>query len=276
MTIYLMTLTWNASDKLERLHQSLMPALEGLDTVWLIKSNGCKDNTDQVALEWGDKVKVIVYKDINQNFSEGMNLLFSEASPTDNDLVLLLNNDIIIKDPQSLKNMIELFQSDPKIGVVGARLLYTNTDLLQHAGVVFNNSHRMPIHYRSGEKTDMHAEKNRTFQALIGAALLTKAEYFRHVCTTNKNGARGLDQEFRWAFDDVDLCLSIGYNMEKQIVYCGNTDIFHDESITLKKNPVNKLFLTHNVARLVEKWGKRYALDRNSYLSDPKHNLYKP
>lgn len=274
--LYLMTLTWNASDKLARLHQSLMPALEGLDATWLIKSNGCKDDTVELASDWGNKVKVIPYKDNNQNFSEGMNLLFSEATPFDNDLVLLLNNDVVIKDPQSLKHMIELFQSDPKVGVVGARLLYTNTDLLQHAGVVFNNSHRMPIHYRNGERTDMHAEKNRTFQALTGAALLTKADYFRNACTTNKNGARGLDQEFRWAFDDVDLCLSIGYNMEKQIVYCGKTNIFHDESITLKKNPVNKLFLTHNVARLVEKWGKRYALDRNAYLADPKHNLYKP
>jgi GT2 family glycosyltransferase len=133
----------------------------------------------------------------------------------------------------------------------------------------------MPIHYRSVEKSDIQAEKNRLFQVVTGAVLLTKAEYFRNVCT-NKDGVRGLDQGFRWAFDDVDLCLSVKYNMEKNIVYCGKTNISHDESTTLKKNPVNKLFLTHNVARLTQKWGSRYMLDRNSYLADPKHNLYQP
>lgn len=274
--IYLLTLSWNGADKLARLHQSLMPALEGLNANWIIKDNGSKDNTKQMVSEWGDKVKLISYKDNNQNFSEGMNLLFSEASPSDNDLILLLNNDIIINDNQSIKQMITLLQSDKDVGVVGARMFYTGTDSMQHAGVVFNNSHRMPIHYRSGEKSDAHSEKNRLFQVVTGAVLLTKADYFKNTCATNKSGIKGMDEGFRWAFDDVDLCLSIKYNMEKKIVYCGKTDIFHDESITLKKNPVNKLFLTHNVARITEKWSQRYILDRNAYLADPKHNLYEP
>jgi GT2 family glycosyltransferase len=274
--IYILTLTWNAAERLSKLHQSLMPALDGLDWTWLIKSNGCKDNTVAMASDWGDRIKVVSYKDNTQNFSEGMNLLFSEASPSDRDMVLLLNNDIIFNDTQSLQRMVDVLQDDSTVGAVGARLLYTNTNVVQHGGVVFHNSHRMPFHFRAGEKTDANAEKNRLFQAVTGAVLLTKAEYYRNACTTNKSGNRGLDEQFRWSFDDTDFCLAIRYNMDKRVVYCGQTDISHEESVTLKKNPVNKLFLTHNVSRLTEKWGKRYILDRNSYLSDPKHNLYIP
>jgi len=274
LMIYLLTLSWEGAEKLSRLHQSLIPSLEGLDYTWLIKDNGSKDNTIQIASDWGNKVKVVPHKDNTQNFSEGMNRLFSEASPADNDLVVFLNNDVVFNDTQSIKHMLNLLQSNSAIGVVGARLLYTGTDIIQHAGVVFNNSHRMPIHYRSGEQTDAFAEKNRLFQVVTGAVLLTKAKYFKNTCITNKSGIKGMDESFRWSFDDVDLCLSIKYNMEKKIVYCGQTNIFHDESATLKKNPVNKLFLTHNVSRLTEKWGKRYILDRNSYLEDSKYNLY--
>lgn len=273
--LYLLTLTWNASDKLTKLKESLMPALQGIDYTWLIKDNGSKDNTVEVASKWEGNIKVIPYKNNLQNFSAGMNYLFHEASPADNDLVLILNNDIIFNDTQSIKNMIDLIAKDDTVGAVGARLLYTGTDHLQHAGVVFSNQYKMPLHYRLNEPTDKHAEKNRMFQVVTGAVLLTKAEYFKNAWTQNASGINGMDENYHWAFDDVDLCLSIHHNMKKKIVYCGKTNIFHEESATLKKNPTNKLFLPHNTTYLKQKWEKRYILDQGAYLKDSKYNLYK-
>ena len=104
--------------------------------------------------------------------------------------------------------------------------------------------------------------------------MLTKGEYFRNAWKDNKSGTHGMDENYHWAFDDVDLCLSIKYNMEKKIVYCGKTNIFHEESATLKKNPTNKLFMLHNVNYLQKKWDKRYSLDQDIYKADPKYNLY--
>lgn len=270
----ILTLTWNGEDKLVKLKNSLMPALSGLDYTWLIKDNASKDNTVKIASEWGDNVKVIDYKNNNQNFSAGMNYLFAEAAPKDDDLVLLMNNDVVIKDNKSIKNMINIIQKDDSVGAVGCRLLYTNTDRLQHAGVVFDSVQKMPMHYRLNEKTDNDAEKNRMFQVVTGAVLLTKGEYFKNAYTSNKSGINGMDENYHWAFDDVDLCLSILYNLEKKIVYCGNTNIFHEESATLKKNPVNKLFMPHNVNYLKNKWGSRYLSDQDIYKKEPKHQLY--
>ncbi len=272
--LYLLTLTWNACDKLTKLKESLLPALEGLDYRWLIKDNASKDDTVAVASTWGDKVKVIPYKNNLQNFSAGMNYLFHEASPKDDDLVLLLNNDIIFNDKESIKKMVEIIQNDHSVGAVGGRLLYTGTDQLQHAGVVFTARYKMPIHFKSGQKTDADAEKNRLFQVVTGAVMLTKAEYFKNAFE-NTNGIKGMDEGYHWAFDDVDLCLSIMYNMNKKIVYCGGTNIFHEESASLKKNPTNKLFMPQNVMRLRSKWANRYALDQNNYLQDSRYNLYR-
>lgn len=273
--LFIFTLSWNGQDKLEKLYPSLMPSLDNINYEWLIKDNGSKDNSIEYINSFNNnKVKIIPYKNNSQNFSEGMNYLFKEASPADDDLILLLNNDVIFNDDKSIKNMIDVIDRDPKVGVVGARLLYTGTELLQHAGVVFHNGAGMPTHFRAKEKTDLHAEKNREFQAVTGAVLLTRAQYFKNVCTNNKSGIHGATEELRWAFDDVDLCLSIKYNMEKKIVYCGNTNISHEESATLKKCPTNKLFMNHNTVFLKNKWSQRYILDQDKYTNNAKYNLY--
>lgn len=273
--LYLLTLTWNASDKLTKLKESLMPALEGIDYTWLIKDNASKDDTVAVASTWGDKVKVIPYKNNLQNFSAGMNYLFNEAAPADNDYVMLLNNDVVFQDKSSIKNMMDVMKKDKTVGAVGARLLYTDTDQLQHAGVTFVPRIKTPTHFRAGEKTDSHAEKNREFQVVTGAVLLTNGESFRNSFTKNKSGINGMDENYHWAFDDVDLCLSIKYNQNKKIIYCGKTNIFHEESASLKKNPANKLFMNHNISYLMSKWDGRYVIDSEDYRKSSNHNLYK-
>src|SRR5574337_215685 len=273
--LHILTLTWNAADKLSKLHESLVPALEGIDYNWWIKDNASKDDTVAQANSWGDKVHCTAYKDNRQNFSEGCNFLFNEAKPNDNDFVMLLNNDIIFNDTESIKSMLSIIQNDNSVGMVGARLFYTGTDLLQHAGVVFNPTYKTPMHFRAGQKSDADAMRNREFQVVTGAVCITKAEYFRRANPTTKSGIAGMDESYHWAFDDVDLCLSIKYNLNKKIVYCGTTDIFHEESASLKKNQVNKLFLPHNLQYLFKKWQGRYVIDHDAYLKDTRLNLYR-
>lgn len=273
--LHILTLTWNACDKLTKLKESLLPALEGLDYTWHIKDNASKDDTVAVASTWGDKVKVIPYKNNLQNFSAGMNFLFREASPADKDLVLLLNNDVVIQDKESIKSIVDMINKDDSVGAVGCRLLYTDTNKLQHAGVIFDERYHLPAHYRSGQPSDPSAEKDREFQVVTGAVLLTKGEYFKNACETNKSGVKGMDENYHWAFDDVDLCLSIKYNMNKKIIYCGRTNIFHEESASLKKNPSNKLFMSHNVNYLKTKWQQRYIMDKALYTNEPNYLLYR-
>jgi len=245
--IHLMTLTWNACDKLTKLKESLLPALSGIDYKWHIKDNASKDDTLAVASTWEGNINLIPYKNNLQNFSAGMNFLFNEAKPNDEDYIMLLNNDVIFNDTTSIHNMMNVMKKDPAVGVVGARLLYTGTDKLQHCGVVFDMRTKTPTHFRVGEQTDKNAEFNRLFQVVTGAVLLTKASYFKNAFDKNPSGINGMDENYHWAFDDVDLCLSIRNNLNKKVVYCGKTNIFHEESASLKKNPTNKLFMNHNV-----------------------------
>ena len=91
--LYLFTLNWNGADKLLKLKESIMPNLEELDYTWLIKDNASKDDSAQLIKSWeNNNIKCIEYKNNQQNFSAGMNFLFAEASPVDNDLILLLTS----------------------------------------------------------------------------------------------------------------------------------------------------------------------------------------
>ena len=201
--LHILTLTWNGSDKLSKLNDSLLPCLDGLDYNWLIKDNDSKDDTLIKVANWENKnVNCIQYKNNLQNFSAGMNFLFKEASPKDDDLILLLNNDVIFQDTTSVRNMINIMNKDQSVGAVGARLLYTNTNKLQHAGVVFDNNHKLPCHFRSNEVSSKEDRKNRQFQVVTGAVLLTKAEYFKNVFS-NKSGDYGMDENYHWAFDEI-------------------------------------------------------------------------
>lgn len=268
------TLTWNGIDKLTKLKDSLLPSLSGISYNWIIKDNNSSDDTVATVSSWGDNIKVIPYKNNIQNFSQGCNLCFNEASPNEKDYILLLNNDIIFNDTTSISKMIYAMEKDSDIGAVGARLMFTDTDRLQHAGVVFSNKTRAPAHFRLNDKTDEHAEKNRLFQVVTGAVLLTRADYYKKVHHNVKSGNDGMDENYHWGFDDVDLCLAIFHNMNKKVLYCGSTNIFHEDSSSLKKVPTNRLFLSHNLVYLQNKWRNKFCLDQDLYDHDHKFNLY--
>ena len=268
------TLTYNGCDLLTKLKDSLIPSLNDIDYQWFIKDNASTDNTISIISSWAEnKIKLIAYKNNLQNFSEGCNLLFNEASPEDEDYILLLNNDVIFKDSNSIKNMIKIMENDSNVGVVGARLLFTNTENLQHAGVVIDQKMKAPLHFRLNQKSDNNAIKNRMFQAVTGAVLLTKTKYYKNVCK-NKDNSVGIDNCFNWGFDDIDLCLAVKYNMEKKIVYYGKSNIYHEDSASLKKMPTNRLFLNHNLNQFRTKWVKRCCFDRELYEKDSNFCLY--
>ena len=272
--LYIFTLSWCALDKLTKLKESLLPSLKELDQpwTWFIKDNASNDNTYDVSSAWDTNIKTLKYKNNLQNFAQGMNYLFAEAAPKDDDLILLLNNDVVFNDTTSIRNMIKIIKNK-EVGIVGARLLYPGTNKLQHAGVIFEAPHRLPRHYRHNEENDTNAEKNRLFQAVTGAVMLIRAGDYKNVAQ-NKSGACGMDENFHWAFDDIGLCLSVGIKMKKKVVYCGQTNISHESSASLKKNPANKLFMNHNINYLLENWARYYVLDKDLYVRQPNYNLY--
>lgn len=265
--LHIFTLNWNGKEKLESLYNSLIKLNFKDPYIWHIKDNGSTDGSIEYIDNLKDnRINLIKYAHNNDNFAKGVNFLFDQSNAKSDDLILLLNNDVVFSGQNDLTKMISYF-NDKNIGVVGCKLLYKNSNKIQHAGVVFNEELKMPIHFGLNQIDSDNFKVDREFQVVTGAVLLIKASTF--------SAAGKMDDTFHWAFDDVALCLNVKYKQNKKIVCVGDVTIYHEESATLKKNPVNKLFMPQNVGNLLRKWSSFYHSDKKIYNSNLKHNIYK-
>jgi GT2 family glycosyltransferase len=265
-TLHILTLNWNGSDHLKKLIPSLEKAVLAVErsddwaVKWYVRDNGSKDDSIKV-LEGYSRSKQIFEVGHNRGtFASGMNELRGSIAPASSDMIMLLNNDIEFRDDLGIVQMLAL-QKKTQADVVGARLQFGGTNKLQHAGVIFSRKYNLlPFHFRPGEESDANAKKDRLFQAVTAACCLVREDTLRTI--------GGMDEGFRWAFDDVDMCLSIK-NQGGKIAYCGSTEISHEESASLKKNPVNKMFMGPSVERFRKKWNGKYEIDHEMYLGNP-------
>jgi GT2 family glycosyltransferase len=128
---------------------------------------------------------------------------------TDGDLVLLLNNDTEILEPNWLGAMIEHAQR-PEVGAVGAKLLYPDRTT-QHAGVILGIQGRASHAFAGADPAASIARRQlqvtRNYSAVTAACLLMRREVYQQL--------NGFDEErFKVAYNDVDLCvraLKLGY-----------------------------------------------------------------
>ena len=177
------------------------------------------------------------------NFSKINNLAVKHAK---GDLLLFLNDDVKIINPNSLGEMVSLCcQKD--VGAVGAKLVYSD-DTIQHAGVSFlkSGSGFHPFQRINEKKGGYHNIMNvvRECSAVTGACLLTKKEIFERV--------NQFDENFDLYYGDADLCLKIiesGYH----VLYTPHAKLLHDGSYSIRKSS-DFHFAIENHHHFIEKW----------------------
>ena len=165
-------------------------------------------------------------------------------------LVLMLNNDIVVRDAGWLAEMVSQV-SRPGVGVVGGRLLYAD-ERVQHAGVVLGiggvagHSHK----YAAPEKAGYFGRLLLTsqFSAVTGACLLTHRDLFLEV--------GGLDEvDLAVAFNDVDFCLKVRAT-GRSVVYTPYAELFHLESASrgLEESPQQVARFNRESEVMRERW----------------------
>ena len=177
------------------------------------------------------------------NFSKMNNLAVKHAK---GDLLLFLNDDTKIIDPNSLGEMVNLCcQKD--VGAVGAKLVYSD-NTIQHAGVSFLKSGAgfHPFQRINEKKGGYHNIMNvvRGCSAVTGACLLTKKEIFERV--------NQFDENFDLYYGDADLCLKIiesGY----RVLYTPCTKLLHEGSYSIRQSS-NSHFAIENHHNFIGKW----------------------
>ncbi len=138
--------------------------------------------------------------------------------------LLFLNNDTEVIDANWLRAMLEHSQR-PEIGVVGAKLLYSD-DRIQHAGVIIGiggvAGHAHIMAPASDPGYFARAQLPQNLSAVTFACAMTRRTVFDQLGGLN-------ERELTVAFNDIDFCLravEAGY----QIVYTPYALLYHHES----------------------------------------------
>lgn len=158
------------------------------------------------------------------NYAHINNIAASQAS---GDFVLFLNNDTQVNEPKWLSRMVG-YAGMPRVGVVGARLLYPD-GRVQHAGIVHGYykgmtgpANKLLPSWHNGYLS--YAAVARNYLAVTAACLLVRRDLFID--------QGGFDEiNFGVAYNDVDLCYRLvhaGY----RCVYSAGSELFHYEGLS--------------------------------------------
>lgn len=186
--------------------------------------------------------------------------------------IFFLNSDVILS-PHSLDYMLEDLDADENVGIVGMKLLFppdcaerglrAGNDIrpankVQHVGLVTNMSGNFYHMFVGWSEDNPKVMRVREVPAVTGAALLIRRSIFNRV--------NGFDVQYgRGTFEDVDLCLSVKYNLGYNIIVEQKAIGFHYTGAT-SETYSRPYPLGHNQLLFMSKWAGKIEYTEWKYL----------
>lgn len=217
-------------------------------------------STEPATLDWlatfasDSRVRIMRIEE-RFNFSRINNLAVQQL---DTELLLFLNNDVFVDQPDWLRNMVNEALADPMVGIVGAKLVYPD-QTVQHGGVVLGvggvADHSFRGEGRSAPGYMSRAVAAQDVSVITAACMLCRTDAFRQV--------GGFDElQLAVAYNDVDLCLKIG-RAGYRIVFAPSVVIEHHESLSRGSDlaPHNLPRFYHEQQIMTDRWGSLIQSD---------------
>lgn len=231
----------------------------------IVENNSEEDETFKYYGELEKKyenIKVVYYKG-DFNYSKINNFGIKYAT---GDYYILLNNDTEVITPTWMSQMLGYCQSKD-VGIVGAKLYYPD-DTVQHCGVVIGVGGFAGHILTQSTKDDRgyfgRLQAIQDISAVTAACLMIKKSVFEEV--------EGLDEEFKVALNDVDLCLKVrekGY----KIIMNPAVELYHYESKSrgMEETPEKHERFKREIKRFRNKW--KEVIDRGDPYYNPNLTL---
>jgi O-antigen biosynthesis protein len=190
----------------------------------------------------------LVRTERNVGFIGACNLGASQARGA---YLLFLNNDTEVR-PGALNALVEATDSDDRIGLVGAMLVYPDGRLQESGGIIWADGSG----WNYGRDRDAHAPEfqvRRDVDYCSGAAILIRRELFETV--------GGFDQRYAPAYyEDTDLAFAVRATGHRTIVE-PRAVVVHHEGVSHGTDVTGgvKRFQDVNRAQFVDKWASSLA-----------------
>jgi len=189
----------------------------------IIADNGSSDGTAEYLSQLKTQYPFISTLRLERNYgySVANNRAVALAKGTH---LLFLNNDTIVT-ANWISALLSTSQKS-KVGIVGAKLIYPKWELINHAGYVYNSELRkFYLIYELQSPKHPAVNKEREFQAVIGACLLINKDLFQRVGMFSDIG-----------LEDIDLCLKVR-EQGMRVIYCPQSEVYHYGTVTISNSP---------------------------------------
>ena len=203
------------------------------------------------------------FKQINCNIPFNFSKLVNTgAEQATGDIILLLNNDTEILQPQNWLEKMLSFTQQKNIAAVGCKLIYPQDNTIQHAGItcgiggIANHGHKYQPMYSQGYCNRLASPSY--YSAITGACLMVSKQLWQRV--------GGFDEKLAVAYNDVDFCLKL-QQLGYQHIVVPDVYIYHYESRSrgLETTLAQKQRLEAETQIMHQRWGD--VLD-----NDPHYN----
>lgn len=190
---------------------------ESLDVQFILVDDGSFDGTSDIVTSLAGLDYVRSGK--NEGFVRACN---RGAAVGRGRYLCFLNNDTVVRGGW-LEHLVKTAESDPQIGVVGAKLLYPDGRLQEAGNIIWRDATGWNVgHAENAEDPRYNFVRDADY--VSGAALLIRRSIFERL--------GGFSEDYRPAYyEDADLCFgvrSLGY----RVVYQPSAEIVHYEGLT--------------------------------------------
>jgi O-antigen biosynthesis protein len=230
------------------------PGIRCAELIYVLDSPELADDLNEYARDLYQLYRVpfrVAFLEHNSGFAMVNNLGVSIASGR---LLLLMNSDVL---PDSLgwtSRMVEFYDSKPRIGALGPKLLFED-NTLQHAGLYFHRPDGSSLwenqHYYKGFDRGLPAASvSRPVPAVTAACLMIDRELYRQ-----QGGFRGI--YVQGDYEDSDLCLRLldaGY----ENWYSAEIELYHLEAQSYRWD-MRRLATRYNCWLHTRVWGDAIA-----------------
>lgn len=221
--VYIITLNWNNEEDTIECIRSL-EKISYKNYKIIVVDNGSEEESVLKIKKQYSEICIINNKK-NLGFAGGNNIGIKYAINSEADYVLLINNDTTVEE-NFLSELIDVGESDKKIGVLGSKICYYNEPkIIWSAGGNVNWLKNKGVHIGLNKIDKGQYDKIKEADYLTGCCLLIKREVIEKI------GA--LSEDYFLYYEDTDFALrakSAGYKS----VYVPSAKIYHKVSRSTK------------------------------------------
>lgn len=213
----------------------------------LFVDNASSDGSIQLAYPFQDRI-TIRKNSGNFGFPKGCNQGIRIAR---GEIIVLLNIDTEVCEGW-LSELVAPFIDNPKMGLVGSKLLFPDSQRIQFAGGIME-ANGLTQHRGYGRPDDGSYDTPCEVEYLTGASVAIRREVLDRL--------GGMDEGFPLYFEDLDLCnraRQAGYSL----LYQPASVVYHFETYGTRKQSFRYFFKYHRgrIRFIVKNFGLRYFI----------------